>query len=172
MEIFAIFVLPAGGVVVCSITVNSVPEQKPEGISSYWALLSTAEVSSVSWLGVWFLHTAFKYFSALDPGWTDEMMCSGSLPLSQDQPHTHAHTLATRLFFVATSVGWRIFLAGWSEKLFSFLFIADDQRNWNRLWHQRSFHGPLFFLSVVVILNLISECFLIYLRYISDTGHL
>lgn len=101
MEIFAIFVLlPAGGVVVCSITANSVPEQKPEGISSYWALLSTAEVSSVSWLGVWFLHTAFKYFSALDPGWTDEMMCSGSLPLSQDQPHTLAHTSATRLFFL------------------------------------------------------------------------
>lgn len=115
MEIFAIFVLlPAGGVVVCSITVNSVPEQKPEGISSYWAPLSTAEVSSVSWLGVWFLRTAFRYFSGLDPGWTDEMMCSGSLPLSQDQPHTHTHThISYTAFFFCCHISWMKNIFGW-----------------------------------------------------------
>lgn len=36
-----------------------------------------------------------------------------------------------KAFFVATSVGWTIFLVGCSENLFSFPFIANDQINWH-----------------------------------------
>lgn len=153
MEIFLLFLfsLPAGGVVVCSITVNSVSEQKAWGdffiLSSTmdrWGFISLMIASVIP-------SRSFEVFFRLWIQVEPMRWCGlGHCPLSRDQPHTHI-----------------------SYTAFLLLLLLPHQLDeaYFRSWHHCSFHGLLFIPSVVLALDLIIECFLLFLGYISDTGH-